>query len=483
MAEAAPVGSGGDVSTPGRRRLDATPARFAHARSSRILLVGPVFSQHVVRHANLLATAGFNVHVTSASSSEPAGDFAPNVVIHRPGLDESPSRRTRFQGRAQVRVEVAAMRLGRVAAGEAERLGLDLSCPALDRSRPRVTTPGIVSPEDADPILRAFGFAPARDIPWLTRLIDDLRPDLLHSLTVQYGGYPVMLARRHAGRRFPCWVVGNWGADVHYWANVPGHAPLIRDVLSGADYLFAVCQRDVSLSRANGFTGRIMAVETPGGGWDLATTARLRAPGATSARRDLVVKGYDGLVGRALVALRAVAMAADAMAGRRLVILAPDPGVGEAAREVGHGIGIEVAVNPRLSYEDLLRALGRARILVGLSVTDALPTMALESMMMGAFPVHSDTGALDELVAPGRSGLLVPPEDPIAVANAIRRAMSDDRLVDDGVAWNDWNVVPRFDAAALNRRIVESYERVIATERPVFPGIVEWGARASRRTR
>lgn len=475
MADAALVKAGHGAGTHFRRR--------AHARPARILLVGPVFSQHVVRHVNMLAAAGFDVHLTSASSDTPAPGFHPAIAIHRPAEGEPPPRQSRKLSPIQLRVELAARRLGAIAAVE----GQQSSCDSLRRlsgwAHQRRKPPAVVSSNDVNPILRELGLDPPHDIPWLTRLIDDLQPDLIHSLTVQYGGYPVLQARRQATRRFPCWIVGNWGADVHYWANVPGHAPLIRDVLSGADYLFAICRRDVDLSRAYGFDGRLMALETPGGGWDLAAMTRLRSPGATSARRDLVVKGYDGLVGRASVALRAIETLADAMQGRRLVILAPGGDIPNAARDVGRTLGVEVVVHPHLSYEEVLRVLGRARAFVGLSITDAWPTMAIEAMLLGAFPVYSDTGALDELIEPGRSGLLAPPNDPVVVADAIRRALVDDCLVDAGVAWNDRHVVPRFDATVLNRKIIDAYERVLVAERRGFFGHIGRSVSAKRLAR
>ncbi|MFT4038036.1 MAG: glycosyltransferase [Thermomicrobiales bacterium] len=447
--------------------------RLARVRPARILLVGPIFSQHVVRHANILAKEGFDVHLTSASSSVPAPGFHPAIAIHQPDSDERPARQSQRLSRIQVRVEVAARRLGAMAGVEGQPPRPDTLRHRFGRASRRQHPPTVVSCDSADPILREFRLDPVRDIPWLARLIDDLQPDLIHSLTLQYGGYPVLQARQQTTRRFPCWIVGNWGADVHYWATVPGHAPLIRDVLSGADYLFAICQRDVALSRAHGFNGRLMALETPGGGWDLAAITQLRQPGATSARRDLVIKGYDGLVGRASVALRAIETLGDAMQGRRLVILAPGGDVPNQARKIGQSLGVEVVVHPHVSYQDVLGALGRARVFVGLSITDAWPTMAIESMMMGAFPVYSDTGALEELIDSGRSGLLAPPEDPIMVARAIRRALVDDRLVDAGVAWNDRHVVPRFDATVLNPKIVDAYERVLLAERRGFFGSIE----------
>jgi glycosyltransferase involved in cell wall biosynthesis len=82
--------------------------------------------------------------------------------------------------------------------------------------------------------------------------------------------------------------------------------------------------------------------------------------------------------------------------------------------------------------------------------------------VMGAFPVQSNTGCLTELVNDGETALIVPPEDPAEIAAAIRRALSDDALVDRAAELNARLAAERLDYQVIQPRVVEMYERIAA---------------------
>ncbi len=49
-------------------------------------------------------------------------------------------------------------------------------------------------------------------------------------------------------------------------------------------------------------------------------------------------------------------------------------------------------------------------------------------MLAGLPIVAADVGSVSEAIRDGETGLLVPPEDPVALASAIRRLLDDRRL-------------------------------------------------------
>lgn len=87
---------------------------------------------------------------------------------------------------------------------------------------------------------------------------------------------------------------------------------------------------------------------------------------------------------------------------------------------------------------------------------------ALEAMAMGVPVVGTRTGNTDEVVAPGETGALVPPGDPVALANAIREVLSDPiRRTAMGQAARR-RAEDRYSAEQMVRRLESVYDRVLS---------------------
>jgi glycosyltransferase involved in cell wall biosynthesis len=302
---------------------------------------------------------------------------------------------------------------------------------------------------------------PARStsLAWIIRW---LKPDIVHSLEFQHAGYLTLEAKLKLKNWFPTWVVTNWGSDIYLFGRLSEHVEKIKSVLSACDYYACECQRDVELARAFGFKGEIFAVLPIAGGYDIARARQLRQPGSTSARRLIALKGYQGWAGRALVGLRAIELSADLLKGYRVAIYLASPEIKIAAELVAHSTGIPIEIVPPSPHEDILRLHGRARVSIGLSISDAASTSLLEAMVMGSFPIQSDTSCADEWVQNGETGLLVHPEDPEAVAAAIRRAVTDDDLVDRAAEPNARVAAERLERSVIQPQVIAMYEKVAA---------------------
>ncbi|MGE5664254.1 MAG: glycosyltransferase, partial [Deltaproteobacteria bacterium] len=174
--------------------------------------------------------------------------------------------------------------------------------------------------------------------------------------------------------------------------------------------------------------------------------------------------------GRALVGLRAIERCADALPGYEVAVHSATPDVAIAAELTGKQAGIPVRIVPKETpHREILALHGRARISVGLSISDAISTSFLEAIVMGSFPVQSWTACADEWIDDGRTGLLVPPEDPEVVEKALRRALSDDALVDRAAEENARLAAERLDRAVLKPLAVSIYTTV-AGERGIRDG-------------
>jgi glycosyltransferase involved in cell wall biosynthesis len=281
----------------------------------------------------------------------------------------------------------------------------------------------------------------------------------------QHAGYLTMAAKEHlAGESFPPWAVSNWGSDIYLFSRLASHAPQIRAILENCDYYHCECHRDVELARTMGLKGEVLPVFPVTGGLDIGEMQQYRTPGKTSSRRLIALKGYQNWAGRALVGLKAIELCADVLQGYTVSIyMETHDDVRLAAELVSHSTGIQFEIESRdRMRSDILRMHGRARVSIGLSISDAISTSLLEAMAMGSFPVQSNTGCGDEWIKCGENGLLVPPESPEAVATALRRALLDDGLVDQAAEINARLMFERIDSSVIKPKVTAMYEKIFA---------------------
>lgn len=298
----------------------------------------------------------------------------------------------------------------------------------------------------------------------LTRTIRKLKPDIVHSLEMQHAGYLTLESKKLLGNQYPQWIYSSWGSDLFFFANQPEHSARVREVLGECDYYIADCNRDVGLARGLGLKGKLLGVLPVTGGYDLRKMYPLKLSIPVSQRRVIALKGYhdDRWAGRALVALQALQQCADCVRDYEIEIYLAGDNVRYAAEYVARVTGLRISILPRSPVEEIAKLFGRSRIAIGLSVTDGSPSSLLEAMIMGAFPVQSDTISTAEWITHGENGLLVSAEDQNGVAGAICRALADDELVNRAAEINSRIAQERLDSCVLQPQISALYERVIA---------------------
>jgi L-malate glycosyltransferase len=93
-----------------------------------------------------------------------------------------------------------------------------------------------------------------------------------------------------------------------------------------------------------------------------------------------------------------------------------------------HAKGLERSVVFLGHREDVSRLLSDADVFVLPSRSEAFPNGAIEAMAAGLPVVASAVGGLLDLIEPGRTGLLLPPGDPDALAGALRQLFTDRAL-------------------------------------------------------
>ncbi|ABW11530.1 glycogen synthase [Parafrankia sp. EAN1pec] len=113
-----------------------------------------------------------------------------------------------------------------------------------------------------------------------------------------------------------------------------------------------------------------------------------------------------------------------------------------------------------LAKPEVIQLLSRATVFVCPSVYEPLGIVNLEAMACGTAVVASRVGGIPEVVASGETGLLVPPDDPAALAAAINEVLADPgRAAAMGRAGRD-RAVAEFGWPAVAERTARLYEKV-----------------------
>jgi glycosyltransferase involved in cell wall biosynthesis len=125
---------------------------------------------------------------------------------------------------------------------------------------------------------------------------------------------------------------------------------------------------------------------------------------------------------------------------------------------IGHRIRF---LGTRHDIDSILRSLDVAAMS---SDWEGMPLFAFECMAAGTPLVATSVGGVPEIVDDGISGLLVPPRDPAALANAIMRLLADDSLRERLGAASAARI-DEYRIEAVAGSIADMYETLLADAR------------------
>lgn len=140
----------------------------------------------------------------------------------------------------------------------------------------------------------------------------------------------------------------------------------------------------------------------------------------------------------------------------RFVIAGDGPRLAEL-RDLAASLGIADRVSFLGHCEDVASVLARADVFVLPSRSEAFPNGAIEAMAAGLPVVANAVGGLLDLIDDGETGVLVKPDDPVALADAIEAlVLSPERAATLGAAARD-QVTRRYGFERMVRGFEDLY--------------------------
>jgi len=134
-------------------------------------------------------------------------------------------------------------------------------------------------------------------------------------------------------------------------------------------------------------------------------------------------------------------------------------GLVEELRKTRAGV---IWLSGMLSKREVIQLLSHSTLFACPSVYEPLGIVNLEAMACGTAVVASKVGGIPEVVADGETGLLVPPDDPDALAESINALTRDrDRAKAMGAAGRE-RAQSQFDWGKIAQQTAELYEATVA---------------------
>lgn len=295
----------------------------------------------------------------------------------------------------------------------------------------------------------------------LIKVIRRVKPDIIHTLEMQHAGYLTLDAKKIIGNSFPPWIYTPWGNDIYFFGHLPNHVVKIKEVLAACDYYIPKSERDITLAKEFGFKGEFLT-KLPGNGGLDTKMREYWQPGKCSERKIIMVKGYQGPMNRALVALRAIERCSDILKDYSILVYsAATEEVKTKITFIANDTGLQITTLSPTSHEEMLKIYGKARISISANISDGVSNSLLESMVMGAFPIESNASCANEWITHKKTGFIISPEDPENIVEAIKFAIENDDLIDQSAEINFQIAKNTVDKSIISPKIITLYTEIL----------------------
>jgi glycosyltransferase involved in cell wall biosynthesis len=273
----------------------------------------------------------------------------------------------------------------------------------------------------------------------------------IHAMELNHAGKISTRALKNLENLDPKVISTVWGSDIFWFGRFKKHQGYLTEILTGTDLLVSECNRDLELAKNLGFKGDFSKSETLFGFAD-SQIEKVRVP---ASKRDLIlIKGYESFVGRASIAIEAAQILSSALDKYEIHVYSTTWKTRRIIRKYNSSSDRKIIYYKKntLTSSQMLELFERARIHIGISLSDGVPASMLESMVTGAFPIQTNTACCDGWIVNQKSGLIVSPDLDEVVA-ALAKAIHDDQLVDSAMVINHQTAIEKLSKTYVSERI------------------------------
>jgi glycosyltransferase involved in cell wall biosynthesis len=125
------------------------------------------------------------------------------------------------------------------------------------------------------------------------------------------------------------------------------------------------------------------------------------------------------------------------------------------------GIASQCELLPQQTRHEMAGLFRRSRIMVSPSNHDGTPNTLLEAMACGCLPVAGDLESVREWITHTENGILVNPNDPQDLAQALLRGLDDDNLREHAQMINTRLIAERAEYTAVMKQVENFYQLLI----------------------
>ena len=242
----------------------------------------------------------------------------------------------------------------------------------------------------------------------LNRIIAKNNFDYIHALEIQGAGYLLTDVLQGKSDNNSKVIVTNWGSDIYFFEKERLHKTRIQATLKIADLYSAECYRDYELALKNGFMGKFLPINPNAGGFS--EEVLQKNVKSCSDRNLIIAKCYGGLFGLGELIIQAIDEFMSINNTVSVFFYSVTADLEQKVESLMDKYPSRInfsTVRNKLSILDMYEKFSNAKIYIGASRSDGISTSFLEALVLGAYPIQTNTSCGSEWLDKGFNAHLV----------------------------------------------------------------------------